>query len=90
MTPDRRAPTIAEQVDLIERTLHPEGRCVTCGGGKPYWKHGDEPHQHTFIAESVQAQEEHDCPIVGCDDGFTTDDALSWHMAQVHEMGPET
>jgi hypothetical protein len=30
---------INAQVDLIERTLQPRGRCRLCGGGEGYWKH---------------------------------------------------
>ena len=36
---------IEEFVDKLEKAMHPEGRCLTCGGGKPYWKH---LHDHPF------------------------------------------
>jgi len=42
---------IDEQVDALERIVHPEGRCLTCGGGKPYWKHtANETEYHPFAA----------------------------------------
>src|SRR5690348_10994373 len=42
---------IDEQVDALERIMHPEGRCLTCGGGKPYWKHtANETEWHPFAA----------------------------------------
>ena len=32
---------LTERIGIIEATLHPEGRCADCGGGKDYWKHHD-------------------------------------------------
>ncbi len=46
--PATRQRSIAEKVDALEQIVHPEGRCVECGGGKSYWKHGDGPDQHPF------------------------------------------
>ena len=53
----------------------PNGRLCRCPAPQP--------------TEGTSKSEEHDCPLIGCDDSFTTEEALTWHMAQVHEQGPE-
>lgn len=30
---------VDQALEDLERAFHPEGRCVICGAGKPYWRH---------------------------------------------------
>lgn len=50
------------EIELIERTLCPEGRCTRCGGGKTYWKHGTGFYQHPFCPPHTKGQTMSLCP----------------------------
>lgn len=43
-------------VDRIEAVIHPEGRCVECGGGRPHWRHISVPGAVGFYHSFKPAQ----------------------------------